>query len=640
MGSKTRRWARLIAPQNLLSVLVGIIVFLLGAWLWDRSIGVLVSAILGGLASGLVWMAWWRFAGPPAVTSALDTTLLGEVPPSGAAAPTLLDPDSAASRRYRDLVAAIQGHTTGQVLLVSPSGPLAGPSNVPLNLAVAATQMGRRAVLIDGDLDGSGVSRYSSTGNAAGLTDIARGEATLAEASQMWDIGGGSLLPVITAGTNGDNGNASLDGLDLAAVFDVIGERADLVLIDAPPITDHESTGRLAAHADGSILVVDHTATTSSLDTIRDGYAEAGAPIVGYIAEERTGWTGSVWLRMLKRSAATFAVIALVYSGATTFMLWNSWNSVARETLDVEGAREQVAPIPEPPQLLGDSQTPIENAVVAAPAAMGPYQSFLLVGSDEAAGIADVVLLTVLPTDGREPFMVSLPRDLYIPNRCTDGYSRINATLHGCGDINGPTFLSLAVEDFTGITVDHFALFNFAGFADVVDSVGGVEICVERDRRDWRAQLDLKAGCTIADGATTLAWVRSRHPQELVDGHWRTVEGSNDLLRNEHQQDVLLQLLAKLKTFDSPADLARKVEELSQAFTLDDGLGISDAIALAWSLRNLDLDKVNRLEVPVTYATTQQGQVVLRATKPFDEVLAESYPGLVDAASPDPSSSD
>lgn len=639
MATKTKRfWARLFAPQNLVSVLAGVAVFLLGIWLWDTHIGVAVSAAIGGLVSGLVWVAWWKLAGPPAVTEAIETPMLGEVPPSGDTAPTLLDPGSADSRRYRDLVTALQGSTTGQVLLVTPSGPLAGPSNVPLNLAVAATQMGTRTVLIDGDPQGSGISRYSSTGTAVGLADLARGETTLADASQLWDIGDGSMLPVVTAGTNGDE--APFDGIDLASAFDVIGERADLVLIDTPPILDHPSTSRLAAHADGSILVVDHAATTSTLNEIEEGFAAAGAPVVGYIAEERTGWTGSVWLRMLKRSAATFAVIALVYSGVTAFLVWESWNGVSRETLDTAAAREVADPIPAPPQLVDDADTPpIEETVFAAPTPLGPYESFLLVGTDAAAGIADVVLLTVLPNDGEEPFMVSLPRDLYVPNRCTNGYTRINATLHGCGDINGPTFLSLAVEDFTGLTVDHFALFDFDGFADIVDSVGGVEICVDHARRDWRAELELDAGCTNADGATALAWVRSRHPQEFVDGRWRNVAGASDLLRNQNQQEVLIQMLGKLKTFDSPGDLASKVEELSQAFTLDDGLGFTEAIGLAWSLRTIDLDAVMRLEIPVTYATTEQGQSVLRATQPFDEVLSEFYPGLLGTAG-EPSSSD
>ncbi|MFB3099764.1 MAG: hypothetical protein ACE1ZX_07000, partial [Acidimicrobiia bacterium] len=96
----------------------------------------------------------------------------------------------------------------------------------------------------------------------------------------------------------------------------------------------------------------------------------------------------------------------------------------------------------------------------------------------------------------------------------------------------------------------------------------------------------------------------------------------------------LLQLLGKLNTFDSPADLARKINELAEAFTFDDGLGIADGLALAWSLRGLDIADVIRIEIPVVYATTGEGLSVLRATQPFDEVLAELYPGLLEAAGP------
>ena len=158
MSDTTRRFgAKLLAPQNLISVLVGVAVFLAGLRLWNTTAGVAVSALAAALLSGLVWVIWWFAKGPPAAAKALETTHLGEVPAAPGAAPTLLDAASPASARYRDLIATIQGHTTGQVLLVSSSGPLAGPSSVPLNLAVAATQLGRRTVLIDGDLGGDGL---------------------------------------------------------------------------------------------------------------------------------------------------------------------------------------------------------------------------------------------------------------------------------------------------------------------------------------------------------------------------------------------------------------------------------------------------------------------------------------------------
>jgi LCP family protein required for cell wall assembly len=226
--------------------------------------------------------------------------------------------------------------------------------------------------------------------------------------------------------------------------------------------------------------------------------------------------------------------------------------------------------------------------------------------------------------------MVSLPRDLYVPNRCTGDFSRINATYRDCGDVNAATMLSLTVEDFTGIKVDNFATFDFDGFAAIVDGVGGVEICTDYPMRDDKSFLDIPGGCINADGATALAWVRSRHTEQFVDGKWRSVPGASDLARNQHQQDILLQLAKKLRTFESPSDLAAKIEELSNAFSVDDGLGIKDAVGLAWSLRDLDLTTIRRLVIPVKLGRTTSGQSILRATVPFDEVLAEYYPSLLE----------
>ncbi|MCL1692863.1 MAG: hypothetical protein M3096_04190, partial [Actinomycetia bacterium] len=82
-------------------------------------------------------------------------------------------------------------------------------------------------------------------------------------------------------------------------------------------------------------------------------------------------------------------------------------------------------------------------------------------------------------------------------------------------------------------------------------------------------------------------------------------------------------------TFESPSDLSAKIDELSNAFIVDDGLGISDALSLGWSLRDIDVTTIQRLVVPVKLSRTTTGQSILRATVPFDEVLSEFYPSLL-----------
>jgi LCP family protein required for cell wall assembly len=201
--------------------------------------------------------------------------------------------------------------------------------------------------------------------------------------------------------------------------------------------------------------------------------------------------------------------------------------------------------------------------------------------------------------------------------------------IHGCDakGVNGPTLLANQVGVFTGIEVDHFAMFDFDGFSDIIDAAGGVEICVEYPVRDAKSKLSLPAGCTNATGEQALAWVRSRHTEQLIGDSWRSVPGAGDLLRNQHQQDVILELFKKLKTFESPTDLTESVASLADTFVLDDQLGIAEAADLAWRMRSLDLEDINRLEIPVRLARSKSGQSILIATDSFDRVLIAKYGG-------------
>ena len=181
------------------------------------------------------------------------------------------------------------------------------------------------------------------------------------------------------------------------------------------------------------------------------------------------------------------------------------------------------------------------------------------------------------------------------------------------------------METITGIEVDHFAWFDFEGFENVVDAVGGVEICLEYPVRDRKAELDLPAGCTDATGAQALSWVRSRKTQQLIGGSWRSVPGASDFQRNEHQQDVIIQLFSQLKAFDSPKQLTTKAASLAENFVLDDGFSITEAVNLAWGLRSIDIDSIKRLELPVRLTRSTKGQSIVVPTATFDEVLRDAY---------------
>jgi len=82
-----------------------------------------------------------------------------------------------------------------------------------------------------------------------------------------------------------------------------------------------------------------------------------------------------------------------------------------------------------------------------------------------------------------------------------------------------------------------------------------------------------------------------------------------------------------LRSFDSVGDLTGKVRALTQFFTFDDQLGMSDAISIAWGLRDLDLDTIVRIEIPVADHVTPGGAQVLVPTTSFNELLDVAYPG-------------
>ncbi|MEN8238693.1 MAG: LCP family protein [Actinomycetota bacterium] len=640
-GRRTRL-QRIFNVPNVISISVGLAAFAILASMLDSNAGIIVAAIGAGILAGGVWLAIARYRSEPDLRSALEgLTLLGAIP-SDDSGPAPALSDSEVADRYTGLLGEIEGHTTGRVLLVSSAVPGHGASTVILNLAIAAARAGRRVMLVDADSSPNGLGRFLSSGSSPGLSDVASGDATLTEATRMWTLDDGTKFPMLPSGS-GRTGQDALAGLLVAEALDTVSEHADLILIDVPPVLWSESTPELGKHADGTILVLSDLAHPTAVSEAISHLADIGAPVVGYVRNRSDGTTKLAPPRLrssVKRAATVTIALLVVYSVLTGLNLWNSWSGIETHAFDPDAAQALAEDPPPAAEAVeaDDDVAAVDSAEAAEniPETIAPeqaYDTFLLVGGDKVSGAADVILYLVLPTNSADPFMVSLPRDLWVDNLCTGGQSRINSLIHGCESkgVNGPSLLASQVGTFTGIEVDHFAMFDFDGFSDIINAVGGVEICVDYPVIDLKSKLDLPAGCTNASGEQALAWVRSRHTQQKIGGAWRSVPGASDLSRNQHQQDVILELFKKLKQFDSPSDLTASVSSLADTFVLDDQLGIADAVDLAWRMRAIDLENINRLEVPVRLARSKSGQSILIATDSFDNVLIATYGGQLPA---------
>jgi LCP family protein required for cell wall assembly len=164
--------------------------------------------------------------------------------------------------------------------------------------------------------------------------------------------------------------------------------------------------------------------------------------------------------------------------------------------------------------------------------------TYLLVGSDSREGLTrkqqlalgvgkgagrrtDTIMLLHI---GAGPnLLMSIPRDSIVPIP-DHGTTKINAAFA----FGGPRLLAATIENNTGIRIDDYIEIGFSGFVDVVDAVGGIEICPKANIKDRRADLDIKKGCQDVDGKVALGYSRSRHGQKF-----------GDITRARHQREVV-----------------------------------------------------------------------------------------------------
>jgi LCP family protein required for cell wall assembly len=142
--------------------------------------------------------------------------------------------------------------------------------------------------------------------------------------------------------------------------------------------------------------------------------------------------------------------------------------------------------------------------------ALAPQEQF---GTDEDIGGAnrsDTIILVHTRPGQKEAIFLSFPRDLWVDIPGI-GMGRINSAFEGGIQGNGPARVARTVKELTGMQIHHVMYVSLAGFEGLVDALGGVDMCVPYPMQDELTGLDIEAGCQRFDGATSLAYVRTRH---------------------------------------------------------------------------------------------------------------------------------
>jgi LCP family protein required for cell wall assembly len=222
-----------------------------------------------------------------------------------------------------------------------------------------------------------------------------------------------------------------------------------------------------------------------------------------------------------------------------------------------------------------------------------PGTTYLLVGSDSRKGLTaaenrklgtggvgvdggrtDTIML--LHTGDGPSLLLSIPRDSLVP-----------IPGHGTGKINGafafggPKLLVQTIEKATGLRIDHYVEIGLGGFVNAVDAIGGVKICPGRNINDRRANLHIKKGCQTADGATALAWSRSRHafPQY------------GDIRRAQHQRAIVNAIGRGVKspwTILNPWRYVHVNDGITSSLRVDDDMSIVSAANFAWAMSRVN----------------------------------------------------
>ncbi|MEU9102714.1 LCP family protein [Streptomyces sp. NPDC048361] len=231
----------------------------------------------------------------------------------------------------------------------------------------------------------------------------------------------------------------------------------------------------------------------------------------------------------------------------------------------------------------------------------GKGTNYLIVGSDSRDGMSadekkklhtgsaegkrtDSMIVLHVGDNGNT--MVSLPRDSWvtIPSFVgsdsgkkypSPGKNKLNAAF----STDGPELLVRTIEANTGLHIDHYAEIGFAGFANIVDAVGGVELDISQDIKDKDSGADFKKGKQTLDGQQALAFVRNRH------GY-----AAGDLERTKNQQKFLSALAGQTATpttLLNPFKLYPVLGAGLDTLIVDKDMSLFDLGSMFWAMKGI-----------------------------------------------------
>lgn len=245
----------------------------------------------------------------------------------------------------------------------------------------------------------------------------------------------------------------------------------------------------------------------------------------------------------------------------------------------------------------------------------GDCTTYLIVGSDSREGMSaeekkklhtgsaegkrtDSMMILAKCSSGNT--MISLPRDsdVEIPSFVGSQSGKKfpaqgrRVKLNAAYAEDGPELLVRTVEHNTGLRIDHYAEIGFAGFANIVDALGGVELDIEEGFKDEKSGADFKAGRQTLNGEQSLAFVRTRY-----------AFAESDLQRTKNQQKFLSALASQAATPSTvlnPFDLYPLLGAGLDTLIVDKDMGLYDMGQMFFAMKGVNGGDGVSMNMPIS----------------------------------------
>jgi len=283
--------------------------------------------------------------------------------------------------------------------------------------------------------------------------------------------------------------------------------------------------------------------------------------------------------------------------------------TVEEDTTEVTSEEDTVEATPEPAESEEDKQ---DVAGVSEEVPEGTI-NVLVLGVDrrpnnQAEGYGSrsdsMMLVQIDPGTGKVE-LLSIPRDMYVETE-PGVMDKINSAYN----YGGVDQARAVVENFTGVSVDHYAIVDFRGFTDVVDAMGGVTLEIRSEfPPNWKME---QGQVQTIDGRHALLYARYRGTPRA------------DLERIERQQQLVAALRSQALSWQTVVKLPEYVRVINENVETDMGLdaGVALGRLLIQHGRNAQMTSTQLKGAPVTL---DNGSEVLVPIESENEIILQNF---------------